>query len=219
MILEHIKTKEISGASQTFNKEIFKEKPIIIDAGSRYGDFAIDFATSFPNSYIICIEPEEKSNNILNAKIKNKNNIRLIPKILWYKKTLKTMYMWDGPGNSIFPFPASKLMPNVRKTPYKYEKQYETITLKELIDEYGTIDLLKMNVEGSEFEIIRNTPKDVFENIKQITMEVHTGYNEYYSFDYMFKLLQDKGFKSKKIIDFAWEQAIIYAFNPIFING
>jgi hypothetical protein len=43
------------------------------------------------------------------------------------------------------------------------------ITLWEIIEKYGNIDYLKMDIEGDEVDIIKNLPN----NIKQISMEVH----------------------------------------------
>ena len=43
----------------------------------------------------------------------------------------------------------------------------------ELVDEFGRIDLLKMDVEGSEFEIFRRLEADIIKKIDYICMELH----------------------------------------------
>jgi len=51
----------------------------------------------------------------------------------------------------------------------------QTVSLKSLLDQYEwrQIDLLKLDIEGQEFDVIANTPLSILERIGQITIEFH----------------------------------------------
>lgn len=194
-----------SAKNQNFDPEYFPEKPTIIDAGARYGDFCIPFKKTFPKSRIICLDH--------NLDIFKNKDFILLEKLLWYKKTNKYFYIWNNPQDSVFPIYPSEKMPEHRKKEYKKRTTIETITLEELINKYGNINLLKMNIEGSEFPIIEKTDKKIFEKIDQITVETHAGYQKKYSWEYMLNLLDQKNFDAHIVKTFDWEQCIIYAKN------
>jgi hypothetical protein len=48
-----------------------------------------------------------------------------------------------------------------------------TVTIQQLIETYGEIDLLKIDVEGAEYDIILNTDNSLFEKINNIFVECH----------------------------------------------
>lgn len=53
------------------------------------------------------------------------------------------------------------------------EQEVATITLTELVHRYGPLSLVKIDIEGGEFEVIGGTARDVFSNIERIAMEWH----------------------------------------------
>jgi len=50
----------------------------------------------------------------------------------------------------------------------------KTTTLDKEVEDIGKVDLLKLDIEGSEIDVILNTSSDTFEKINQITLEYHT---------------------------------------------
>jgi len=62
-----------------------------------------------------------------------------------------------------------------------------------------------------EFPVIEHSDKKIFDNIYQITMEVHTGYKKEYNQEYMEDLLHEREYDTKIIRTFAWDQMIMYA--------
>ena len=56
------------------------------------------------------------------------------------------------------------------------------ITLPEIFDQWKLdhVDVLKMDIEGAEYEIIRETPISILQKIKKISMEFH----DYHGFHY-----------------------------------
>lgn len=210
-MLKNIGEPHISINHQVFDPSYFKEDILMVDAGARYGEFGLEFLKVYPNSFVIFIEPEEKALDVL--KKKDIKNCVIIPKALWYDNTLLKMYFWDNPQNSIFPKPPCTHMDNKRKKPYEYSKEVETITLKEIIEKYGKIDLLKMNIEGSEYPIIKNTDDKIFKDIAQMTIEAHWGYEKEYNLEYMLNLLKNDFNAEIRETDMGMDQGIIYAKN------
>ena len=48
-----------------------------------------------------------------------------------------------------------------------------TINLYNIIDKYGFIDYLKMDIEGSEYDVIDNINNELANKIDQISIEIH----------------------------------------------
>jgi hypothetical protein len=51
------------------------------------------------------------------------------------------------------------------------------ITLEDIISEFGPIDLIEMDIEGSEHNVIGYAPLATLKQIRKIVMEVHVGSN------------------------------------------
>lgn len=59
--------------------------------------------------------------------------------------------------------------------------QVPTITLADAMKDYKCVDLIKMDVEGMEFDIIKATTIKTLKKVQQLEIEMHTG--EYKGFD------------------------------------
>lgn len=160
----------------------FKGKKIL-DAGSNVGLFSL-VASKFAKK-IIAVEPHPKNYELLQTNINNNNvkNIKTLNTALWHKKCKIKLYekMHSG-SHSIFPSPDSRY----------YE--VSTTTINEIINRFGDIDLLKMDIEGSEFEIFKKMNKTVLKHISYIVAEVHS-----YGGDVgqIIKFLENNGFETQ----------------------
>jgi len=66
-----------------------------------------------------------------------------------------------------------------------------TITLEEIVSKYNDIDLLKMDVEGSEFEVFKMIRRENLEHIGAIVGEIHPDYG---TIDTVVHRLKNSGF-------------------------
>jgi FkbM family methyltransferase len=140
----------------------FRNK-IVVDAGAHVGLFSL-VASSFAKK-VVSIEPHPFNFNLLriNKVLNNAENIVLINKALWSKQEILNLYEGShGAAHSVI---------QQRDCAKKYPVQ--STTLKEIIDEFGEVDLLKIDVEGSEFEILGKIGTDILKYIKCITAEIH----------------------------------------------
>jgi len=147
----------------------------IIDIGMSNGDSSIYFAKNGAKK-VIGLEPDVRSFNLAVRNIQSSNvNNTVIPlnKALSVSGgNVELIVYEDSPNaNSIDAENMVKLKNE------KHMEVVESITLKELLDLFDDepIDLLKMDCEGCEYGVLNNSNKEIFEKIKAIEMEFHTG--------------------------------------------
>jgi FkbM family methyltransferase len=158
-----------------FQKYLFKninEELIIFDVGACRGEVALIYNRLFPDSLIYCFEPFSPSFNLLN------NNISELKNIIAFNKALgsfngKTVFHSNrsSPTNSILPTnDESKLIwkNDVHDTISTIEA--EMVTLDRFISENNIkkIDILKLDVQGSEFMVLEGAKKAIESGIIKV---------------------------------------------------
>ena len=145
-----------------------KENDLVIDVGGHVGYFTIYAAKKAKNGKIITFEPSKESFNVLknNLKINNIQNV-IIENVGVGAKSGTAILNVDTTnsiGNSIFYSSKNSEKEDIRIT-----------TIPEIVKKYKikSIDLLKLDCEGAEFEIILNLPSTILNTIKKISVEVH----------------------------------------------
>jgi len=145
-----------------------KENDLVIDVGGHVGYFTIYAAKKAKNGKIITFEPSKESFIALknNLKINNIQNV-IIENVGVGAKSGTAILNVDTThsiGNSIFYSSKNSEKEDIRIT-----------TIPEIVKKYKikSIDLLKLDCEGAEFEIILNLPSTILNTIKKISMEIH----------------------------------------------
>lgn len=148
------------------NDYYFKHKsksPFIIDCGSNIGLTSIYLKNFYPDAKILAFEPSSKNFECLNKNIKSNNisGITAINKALYDKKS-KILMHGDSEG-----------ICSISDQTIKNKNEYvETTLLSDYISQ--TVDLLKIDVEGSEYKIIEDLHNNKKLNfIEKIIMECH----------------------------------------------
>ncbi len=176
----------------------FYKKVNIIDIGAHYGYFSI-FAknNTAKDSKIISIEPNKNNFNCLKENIKTSNieDVKCLNIAIGGNSGLHKLYQGQSVNHSI-----------VEKYSLLNQKsEFETIevkTLEEIMleNEIKEVDFLKMDCEGSEFSILENTPKYIYDRIKTISMEFHDLKDNNYTGEYLVELLTKNDFKIVKYV-------------------
>lgn len=137
---------------------------VIIDAGAHVGLFSL-IASIFAEK-VISIEPHPMNFGLLkiNKMINDVENIILLKKALWYKKAMLNLYEGDHTGSHSV---------TQRKDQVK-SYSVHAVTLEEVINKLGEVGLLKMDIEGGEFEVFKHVEKDLLDGIKCMSVEIHT---------------------------------------------
>lgn len=143
------------------------EPKVIVDAGAYIGDTSLYFNKVFPQSRIFAIEPEMDNYNLSLINLSHLNTIKLIRAGLGHKK---------GEIDCIGEFWSASVSENrYDKYNIKERSSVPLITLDSIIEEEGVenIDILKMDIEGSETEVLNDLKASWPEKIRLILVETH----------------------------------------------
>ena len=162
---------------EIFNKEIYKidlknEKPTIIDAGAHIGLATVYFKQLYPNANITCFEPNP--NNILfleeNIVMNNLKNVN-IKDIALGKKDCTRDFFIDSSGYGAFS------TGSFRKN--AWDGSQNSMNIEVNVEKLGKyldreIDLIKMDIEGSEREVLKEIDSSGhLKNVKNMIIEYH----------------------------------------------
>lgn len=136
-------------------------KGIVIDAGAHAGAFAIP--VSFYAKKVIAIEPSPFMVKLLeiNKIINLRENIEIYPFALYHSAS-RIKFQEGYISNSGY----------ISKNDNK-GIEVKTIKLDEIIKNYDEIELLKLDIEGSEYDVIFNTKPENLKKIRKIIGELH----------------------------------------------
>lgn len=170
------------------------DSPLILDCGAHIGISTLFFKKIYPDSRIICFEPNPRTFKQLERNIKQNNlkNVVLINKAVADKKggidffiSKREKVPW-GWGDSI--------VKNKWYNPEKSKKiKVDAVNLSSFIDE--KVDLLKLDVEGIEGKVLEEIEDKLF-LIKEIIMEFHkTKINSENKLENVLLIFDKNGFK------------------------
>lgn len=145
-----------------FELSNFKGKRIL-DVGAHVGLYSL-LASAFAKE-VIAIEPHPINYHLLRINmIRNDvKNVICVRKALWYQK--ENTFLFDANASSSY-----SLFPDIVSGLGHY---VGTITLEEVVDCFGDIDLMKIDIEGAEFTIFEKLEKSILSRIHHIVFEVH----------------------------------------------
>lgn len=147
----------------TFFDELFNNEIVIIDLGACRGEFVNEIDKIYKIKKAILVEANPTNFKLLNSKenyilynkaISNKNN-----EIIEFYEDINSPYN----GSKIFNYFNG------------IKHKIETINLETIIklNDIDYIDLLKIDIEGSEYDVMPNITDEIYSKIKQITIEFH----------------------------------------------
>lgn len=152
---------------EIFEKEIYrfissKSSQLIIDCGANIGLSVLYFKNIFPNSEIICFEPDVNNSKLLEKNIvDNKlNNVSIHKEAVWIKNGFIS---FESKGSE-----ASKINESVEDI----STQIPCIDFAEVLKNHNEIDFLKMDIEGAEHSVIRHCSTQLH-RIKNMFIEYH----------------------------------------------
>lgn len=175
-IFVRLGTKDLRTFSQVFggleyDSFDFAEAPkVIVDGGGNIGLAAIFFARKFPTATVYTIEPSADNFSILLKNVAPYKNIVPIHAALWH--TAGTIDLFD-PGAGSWGFATGE---SNTVTEHPVIEKVPATTVAELIKNYGlsSIDLLKLDIEGSEKEVLADS-ESWLKAVKIMIVELHEG--------------------------------------------
>jgi FkbM family methyltransferase len=154
---------------ETFQMNVYRYHPrprdLVVDVGAHKGIFATWCALH--GAHVLAFEPCVDSYQALLRNVyMNRLEDRVSPRNLaiWSQACRLPLYHWPGDagGNSL-----------TENTRVEAEEVFCT-TLEEVFHSIGWCDFLKVDCEGSEFEIVGNAPQEVLKRVGALSIEVHS---------------------------------------------
>jgi FkbM family methyltransferase len=163
-----------------------------VDIGACYGLSILPFLEN--NCKIYMIEPDTNNLDILKDIWSNSNNIKIIDKAISDTNGVINFYIEENLSvvSSIFEKNALG-NENGRKS-----IEIESITPNNLIENYideSEIDLMKVDIEGAEYQFFENITKENLSKVKRFIIEFHN--NEDFRVMNILKTLAKNGFRYK----------------------
>jgi len=183
------------------------ETPIVIDIGANVGFFSLFAASRFPGARIFSYEPVVVNYQQLMRNRKLNQNVKM-------SCFQKAVYSYSGKLSVSFN-PGDSFTTAARVTA-KGGSQEETarvpcVTLKEIFDEHhlSHCDLLKIDSEGSEYDILYNCSSEYLRRVGQMAIEVHKGTEVGKNMASLADWLNSNTFKTRcsGFMLWAWKQA------------
>ena len=180
---------DISG--HKFQSSLLRKSPKVIDCGIKYGEFAIPFLKRF-GGRVYGLEPTGASIRRAREEARRagvRHSIVFARFAVWKEAGKMPFYLSDTYPqiNSLF---EDSLLDRVVFVP--------TVSLSDVIRHWSFTDLLKMDIEGAEWEALWSVPIRLFQRVGQIAVEAHVSYSSGRTVDDMMELLTTAGFDMYK---------------------
>lgn len=181
-IFEEVYTNDSYKLEELYSLKIIPINPVILDIGAHVGSFALSADIVWPKSTILCAECCPENIPIL------KNNVEpwaeVFPAAVTYETVplgLLNSVIAGGPTTA-----ASEVLPIDTLRIHRHNPEHywmdlrplSVITLEEMLSASknfsvppSVVDILKLDCEGSEYSILRNT--NILNSIKVIIGEYH----------------------------------------------
>lgn len=139
----------------------------ILDAGANIGLSAVFFANRFPNSVILAVEPEYSNYQLLLKNVGAYPNIKPVHAALWHSEGSISL---SDPGLGNHGFQTTDVQPKADAD----ANLVKATTVEALMLEAGwkTVDLLKLDIEGSEKEVLDSCSRWIG-HVHAIMAELH----------------------------------------------
>lgn len=146
------------------------EPKIIIDCGANIGLSTIYFKNRFPDSKIISIEPEQSNFEQLVKNTQKYSNVFCVNSGIW-NKTTNLIVKNNNSGNWGF---------MVEEVVYKNKDTISALSINDVMVKYeiDQIDILKIDIEGSEKELFESNFEEWIPKTKILIIELHDGLRE-----------------------------------------
>ncbi len=150
---------------QIYNFSSAQAEPIIYDCGANIGTSVVYVKKIFPQARIKAFEADPKITAILKANLAANQikNVQVIQKAVWINNEKVGFSSQGADGGSLLGQDSKIAVPAVR--------------LKELIVQEPRLDMLKMDIEGSEVEIMVDCA-EVLKKVANIFIEYHSWKNQ-----------------------------------------
>lgn len=150
---------------QTYNIDFGFTPRFMIDGGGNIGLTAAFFASKFPQARIISLEPDQENYELLCKNTQNYANVVVLNKGVWCQPAHLVVKDIGKGNNGLI----------VEEVPAPVENSIEATGIAQLMQEHEQthIDVLKLDVEGSEKEIFSSGYTEWLPKTRVLVVELH----------------------------------------------
>ncbi len=147
-----------------YNIKFPKPPKIIIDGGANVGFFSIKMKNDYPQTKIICIEPDPDNFSMLQKNVQNYADVYLENSGLWMKDTKLKVYDKFNFGKWGMVVEEDLIAGNI-----------DAISIGSLLKKHSIdyIDILKLDIETSEKQLFSENYESWLPKVKTIIIELH----------------------------------------------
>ena len=162
--------------------------PTVIDAGAHIGVFSTEVIRKFPSARLVCIEPMPENIILLKKNIKDNydsSKVVIVEGVLTNKSDDQRIYNRKdhSAGFNLY-------------MPTENSESVRSYTLEKILADNNIehCDLLKLDIEGSEYEVLFGAQKHILARVQRIVMEYHPFPKEMADKDKLARFLNAQGF-------------------------
>ncbi len=168
---------------QTYKFTADRPDPVIYDCGANIGTSCLYFKTLYPNARIKAFEADPNIFAAFQKNMKDNNilDIEVFDKAVWHSSG-KVRFGVDGADGGAIDQTDGAII------------QVETIRLGEWLAKEEQVDLLKIDIEGAEYEVILDC-RDALKKVRNLFIEYHSRSHREQKLDQILALLTRIGFR------------------------
>ena len=165
------------------------EKPVIFDVGAHIGNFSIASNVFYKDCKVYSFEPVKSTFDILSFNIANYVNIKVFNIALGKENKRDVMFFSNSEKDR-----SSFFKDNILNQENLNTQEIEIKTISSIVKEFDilVIDILKIDVEGFEYEVIEGA-SDILNRVKFVIVENHLK-DHPHNFAKISKILTDNNF-------------------------
>jgi len=144
------------------------DRPVVFDIGGHIGSFSLYVKNRKPDAQVIVFEPFVENLALLksNLQLNGFTDVTVISKALYGSagRYFLDLHHHGFDGGTLSDTPTQRCF------------EIETITLEDVLEsnpQLALVDVMKMDIEGSEFEIVRKSLKTLTSSVRRLVMEYH----------------------------------------------
>lgn len=160
-------------------------RPVILDCGANIGLSILYFKTLYPEAVIKAFEPDSEIFKVLaeNCNKFNLKNVELLNKGVWIDNK-DGLFLSDGADGG-------KIINDSSNCEFK---KIEMTRLKDILEREKEIDLLKIDIEGSEYAVL-NDCRESLGAVRLLFVEYHSSEKEEQTLNGLLDILKQAGFR------------------------
>lgn len=158
------------------------QNPVVYDCGANVGMSCLYFSTKYPTAKIKAFEADPNIEKILSENLNQNHvgNVEVIGKAVWIDNNSIELSLEGADGATIYSKTNLIMVPSVR--------------LKDIIEKESIIDMLKIDIEGAEYEVLKDCSGSL-NNVENIFIEYHSYINSNQNLSEIIMILEKNGFR------------------------